>query len=90
MPATSATSELSFSSLRHIETYLRTTMRQDRLNHLMMLYIHKDRKVNVMKEFVLCNDERKYIFGISNVQIFRGSAIAHSTRLCRPCGRDAI
>ena len=46
MPATSATSERSFSSLRHIKTYLRTTMRQDRLNHLMMLYIHKDRKVN--------------------------------------------
>ena len=66
MPATSATSERSFSSLRHIKTYLRTTMRQDRLNHLMMLYIHKDRKVSItdaMKEFVLSNDERKCIFG---------------------------
>ena len=66
MLATSATSERSFSSLRHIKTYLRTTMRHDRLNHLMMLYIHKDREVNIihaMKEFVLCNDERKSIFG---------------------------
>ena len=65
MPATSATSERSFSSLRRIKTYL-TTMRQERLNHLMMLYIHKDRKVNVtdaMKEFALCNDERKCVFG---------------------------
>ena len=66
MPATSATSERSFSSLRHIKTYLRTTMRQDRLNHLMMLYIHKNRNVSItdaMKEFVLSNDERKCIFG---------------------------
>ena len=42
MPATSATSERSFSSLRHIETYLRTSMKQERLNHLMMIYVHKD------------------------------------------------
>ena len=40
MPATSATAERSFSSLRHVKTYLRTTMKQERLNHLMMIYIH--------------------------------------------------
>ena len=34
MPATSVTSERSFSSLRHIKTYLRTSMKQERLNHL--------------------------------------------------------
>lgn len=66
MPATSATSERSFSSLRHIKTYLRTTMKQDRLNHFMMLYIHKDRKVDIikaMREFVQFNDERLHVFG---------------------------
>ena len=66
MPATSATSERSFSSLRHVKTYLRTTMKQGRLNHLMMLYIHKDRKIDIikaMKEFVQCNDERLRMFG---------------------------
>ena len=42
MPATAATSERSFSSLRHVKSYLRTTMRQDRLNHIMVLYIHKN------------------------------------------------
>lgn len=66
MPATSATSERSFSSLRHIKTYLRTAMKQERLNHLMMLHIHKHRKINItdaMGEFVLCHDERKCIFG---------------------------
>lgn len=66
MPATSATSERSFSSLRNIKTYLRTTMKQDRLNHLMMIYIHKDRKIDIikaMREFVQCNDERLRVFG---------------------------
>ena len=33
MPATSATAERSFSSLRHVKMYLHTTMKQERLNH---------------------------------------------------------
>ena len=41
MPATNATSERSFSALRLVKTYLRSTMNQDRLNHLMLLYVHK-------------------------------------------------
>ena len=67
MPATSATSERSFSSLRHINTYLRTSMKQERLNHLMMIYIHKDKKIDfteAMKEFVLSKDNRLGKFGI--------------------------
>ena len=77
MPARSATSERSFSSLRHTKTYLRTTMRQDRLNHLMMLYIHKNRNVSItdaMKEFVLSNDEYLETFIlVQNIQRFRRS-----------------
>ena len=42
MPATSATAERSFSSLRHVKTYLRTTMKQERLNH----YLHPSRQKN--------------------------------------------
>ena len=38
-----ATSEKSFSTLRRVKTYLRNTMTQERLNHLMMiLHVHKD------------------------------------------------
>ena len=37
MPATNAVSERSASALRRVKTYLRTTMHQDRLNHLMVL-----------------------------------------------------
>ena len=42
MPASNATSERSFSALRHIKTYLRSTMGQERLNNLMLLHIHKE------------------------------------------------
>ena len=43
MPATNATSEHSFSALRRVKTYLRATMGQERLNHVMLLHIHKAR-----------------------------------------------
>ena len=42
LPATTATAERSFSSLRRLKTYLRTTMSSQRLNHLMILHVHKD------------------------------------------------
>ena len=39
IPATNGTSERSFSALRRIKSYLRSTMSQECLNHLMLLYI---------------------------------------------------
>ena len=38
----SATAERSFSSLRRIKTYLRSTMTQERLSNLAILYIERD------------------------------------------------
>ena len=46
VPATSATSEWSFSSLSLLKTFLRTTMSQSHLNHLILLYVHKDYTIN--------------------------------------------
>ena len=43
MPATNCTSERSFSALRRVKTYLRSTMVQERLNHLLVLHVHKER-----------------------------------------------
>ena len=43
MLATNASSERSFSALRRVKTYLRATMKQDRLNYLMLLHVHKDK-----------------------------------------------
>ena len=47
MPATNAVSEQSASALRRVRTYLLTTRHQDRLNHLMILHVHKDKTDNI-------------------------------------------
>ena len=43
IPATNASSERAFSTLRYIKNYLRTTIFQERLNNLMVTYVYKDR-----------------------------------------------
>ena len=43
MLATSAVSEQSFSYLRRVKSYLRSTMSQKRLNNLMVLHVHSNR-----------------------------------------------
>ncbi|KAJ4427980.1 hypothetical protein ANN_23993 [Periplaneta americana] len=45
LPVTTATPERSFSTLRYLKTYLRSTMGADRLNGLALMYIHKNVKV---------------------------------------------
>lgn len=40
MPATNCTSERSFSALRRVKNYLRSSMTQQRLNNLMVLHVH--------------------------------------------------
>ena len=42
IPATNEVSERSFSVMHRIKTYLRSTMSQERLNHIMILHIHKE------------------------------------------------
>ena len=68
MPATNATSERSFSALRRLKTYLRSTMTQERLNHLMILHVHKEATDSmdldtVANEFVSGTEHRVSIFG---------------------------
>ena len=68
MPATNAASERSFSTLKRVKTYLRSTMGQGRLNHLMTLNIYKDEVQNldlkiVANEYVRGNDHRMRVFG---------------------------
>ena len=51
-----------------METYLRSTKGDSRLNHLMMLLVHKDRTdaltlVNVANDFVGEKENRKQLFG---------------------------
>ena len=68
MPATKAVSERSFSTLRRLKTWLRSTMNQDRLNWCMMLHIHNNDTdaldLNYLaNEFVSQNSSRHSIFG---------------------------
>ena len=67
-PASSATAERSFSSLRRLKTYLRSTCGQRRLNNLAICHVHKHLmdEVNVdelMQEFIQCKDNRGVVFG---------------------------
>lgn len=42
MPPTTATAERSFSVMKRVKTYLRSTMGQERLSSLALLHIHSD------------------------------------------------
>ena len=68
MPATNATSDRSFSALRRVKTYLRSTMGQQRLNNLMVLHVHKDlcdslQMKEIVNDFVADSEHRLRIFG---------------------------
>lgn len=78
MPATNAASERSFSSLRRIKSYLRSTMTQSRLNSIMLLHVHKDladqiNLIDVANDFVDNKlDHRSTIFGRFTDLEFKG------------------
>ena len=68
MPASNATSECSFSVLRHIKTYLLSTMSQERSNNLMLWHIHQELTdyldlKDVATEFISGSEHRLSIFG---------------------------
>lgn len=67
-PVTTATAERSFSSLRRIKTFLRSTMTECRLNNLFLLYVHKSLTdaldlSKIAKGFVSVNSRRIKYFG---------------------------
>ena len=67
-PASSCEAERSFSALRRLKTYWRSTMTQKRLNNVVVCHIHcgRLRALNldgVMKDFILLNDSRGHTFG---------------------------
>jgi hypothetical protein len=49
LPVTTASGERTFSALKHIKSYLRSTMTEDRLNGLAQMYINKDMKIDYGK-----------------------------------------
>ena len=68
VPMTSATAERTFSALRRVKSYLRSTMGQSRLNHVIILNAHKQRTneldiCEVAKDFASKNSRREEYFG---------------------------
>jgi hypothetical protein len=69
LPATNAVSERSFSALRRVKTYLRSSMLQPRLNHAMLTHVHKARVDavdgnDVLREYVLTRPNRESLFSV--------------------------
>ncbi len=68
MPATNSSSECSFSAMKRVKSYLRSTMTQDRLNNLMILHVHQEytdsiNLTEVANDFVSRSDRRSQVFG---------------------------
>lgn len=68
VPVSSSEAERSFSALRRLKTWLRSTMTQNRLNHVSVCHIHQDKldlldKKSICKQFIALNDKRKKHFG---------------------------
>ena len=71
LPATNAVSERSFSALKRVKTYIRSTTSSNRLNHLMMLHVHKEKTDRLdiednCSEFISRKDSRRSLFGSFN------------------------
>ncbi|XP_071847676.1 zinc finger MYM-type protein 1-like [Apostichopus japonicus] len=67
-PASSTEAERSFSAMRRLKTWLRSTMTQQRLNHVMVCLFHRERLAQLKPEelaekFVGSSDSRPRIFG---------------------------
>ncbi len=61
LPVTSVKCEHSISRLRHLKTYLRSTMQEASLNGLAMMYVHRDISCDaaaVVDEFARRNPQR--------------------------------
>ena len=70
MPVSTCTAERSFSSLRRLKNYLRSTMSQERLNSCTIMHTYSEivREINLdvlVDEFILKCDTRKQKFALS-------------------------
>lgn len=72
LPIITASAERSFSALRQVKTYLRSSMMQERLNNVMLLHCHQNKTESldmsaIMKDFASSNDARKKVLGVANL-----------------------
>ena len=72
IPMTTATCERTFSAIRHVLMYKRSTLVQKQLNNCLLLYVHKNLTDGldmtlVAKDFI-CNDERHKFFLVNLIR----------------------
>ena len=61
LPVLTTTSERCFSTMRHLKTYLRSSIGNERVTGLALLSIHKDRQIDrekIMNDFVARSNRR--------------------------------
>ena len=61
LPVSTATSERSFSTMRRLKTYLRSSIGNERMTGLALLSIHKDGQIDrekIMNDFVASSNRR--------------------------------
>ena len=68
IPVASAEAERSFSALRRLKTWLRTTMTQVRLNNLAVCHVHQETLDNIdlkeiYQQFISVTERRRHVFG---------------------------
>jgi len=68
LPVSSCEAERSFSSLRRLKTYLRSTMTQQRLNNVVVLHVHQRKLMSlslddILKDFINLNSQLMLTFG---------------------------
>lgn len=92
MPATNAVSERSFSAMRRLKTYLRTSMGEERLNNLMLLHVNKSRTdsldmLGVANRFAN-TPHRRAIFGIFSAIDRANTTVMKKTRATQTQAAD--
>jgi len=53
LPVTTATAERSFSTLKRLKTYLRSTMGEQRLSGLALMAVHREQAANINVQHVI-------------------------------------
>ena len=76
IPVTSAIAERTFSSMRRLKNYLRSSMTQKLVNNLMLLHVHKDKTDEIdlhiiAEQFVDVNERKRNFFAPPYENIFQ-------------------
>ena len=96
LPATNAASERSFSALKRVKTFLRSKTGDSRMNHFIVLHVHRDKTdainlIDVANNFVGDNETRKSMFGkFSNNDLPRKSKLETKSVQMNFVGKESL